>query len=320
MNDISNKLYRSGIIPVVKINKAEQAVELAKALMAGGIYCMELTFRTAAAAEAIALISKEVPEMLVGAGTVLNAQQAQQAVEAGAKFVVTPGLCKETVERCKELETPIYPGCCTPSDISEAMAMGLTELKFFPAESAGGVNMLKSLSGPYAKVKFIPTGGISTENMCEYLSCRNVLAAGGSWMVKESLIENEDWAAITELARQAVEVMLGYTFLHMGINCPDAETANSVSGAFGDLLGWSLNENPKSIFAGKYFEVTKSPFLGKMGHICIGTNNLDRAYDRFLRKGFTLNEGTAQYDEEGHMTVVYLNDEFGGFAVHFLLN
>lgn len=185
--EIYNKIGEVGIIPVIKLNRVEDAIPLANALLAGGIPVAEVTFRTESAAEGIALIRREVPQMLVGAGTVLSTEQAIAAVEAGAQFVVSPGSNGKIIDKVLDSGVVMIPGVATPTEIEAAMGRGLSVVKFFPAEALGGVAMLKALAGPYPQMKFVPTGGISAGNMQDYLQQKNVLAVGGSWMVQKDL-------------------------------------------------------------------------------------------------------------------------------------
>lgn len=184
---VYNKIGEVGIIPVIKLNRVEEAVPLAQALLAGGIPVAEVTFRTEAAAAGIAAIRREFPQMLVGAGTVLTTEQATAAIDAGAQFVVSPGSNGKIIDRVLTAGVAMIPGVATPTEIEAAMEKGLRVLKFFPAEALGGVAMLKALAGPYPQIKFVPTGGISAGNMKEYLHQKNVLAVGGSWMIHSDL-------------------------------------------------------------------------------------------------------------------------------------
>jgi len=204
MNPIFEKLSEFRIVPVIVINDAAQAVPLAKALLEGGLPCAEVTFRTAAAADAIRAITRELPEMLVGAGTVLTCEQVDRAIDAGAKFLVAPGLNPETVKHSRGV--PFLPGAITPTEIEAALALGLEVVKFFPAEAAGGVKMLQALSAPYKNLKFVPTGGIGPANLHSYLGLKCVAACGGSWMVKDDLINSGNFAEITKLTKEAVEL------------------------------------------------------------------------------------------------------------------
>jgi 2-dehydro-3-deoxyphosphogluconate aldolase/(4S)-4-hydroxy-2-oxoglutarate aldolase len=175
MNDIFEQLYNYGLVPVIKITKTENAVPLAKALAEGGLNCAEITFRTACAKDAIKAVTDALPTMLVGAGTVLTPEQADEAIEAGAKFIVSPGLNPRVVKHCLEKGVPVLPGCATPSEVEQALELGLKAVKFFPAEAAGGLNMIKSMSAPYGGLKFMPTGGINEENMLQYLAFDKIL-------------------------------------------------------------------------------------------------------------------------------------------------
>jgi 2-dehydro-3-deoxyphosphogluconate aldolase/(4S)-4-hydroxy-2-oxoglutarate aldolase len=207
MNNIFIQLGEIGIIPVITIDEATQAIPLGKALLDGGLPCAEITFRTAAAAEAIQRMSSVYPQMLVGAGTVLTIEQAKQAKAAGACFVATPGFDMAVVDYCQENEFPITPGVMTPTDINQALTKGLKLLKFFPAEAAGGIKTLKAISAPYVGVKFIPTGGIHINNFADYLGLPMVYACGGSWIAKTELISSGQFETISQLAREAVSLV-----------------------------------------------------------------------------------------------------------------
>jgi len=207
MNEILEKIQKIGIVPVVVLEHVEDAKPLAKALCEGGLPCAEVTFRTEAAEESIRILSKEFPEMLVGAGTVLTTDQVDRAVAAGAKFIVSPGLNPKVVEYCVKKNIPVTPGCSNASDIEAALEFGLDVVKFFPAEAAGGLTMIKALAAPYVGVKFMPTGGINATNVKDYLAYDRILACGGSWMVKGDLVKAGDFARITELTKEAVQIV-----------------------------------------------------------------------------------------------------------------
>ena len=207
MNAVLEKLSKIGIVPVVKIDRAEDAVPLAKALCAGGLPCAEVTFRTDAAAAAIKAMTENFPEMCVGAGTVLNAAQVDAAVEAGAQFIVSPGLNPRTVRYCLDKNVPITPGTSSPSDIEQAIELGLDVVKFFPAEQSGGLAKIKAMSAPFPQFKVMPTGGISLKNLKEYLSAPVIAACGGSYMVTADLIDGQKWDEITSLCRESVKIV-----------------------------------------------------------------------------------------------------------------
>lgn len=204
MNTIFEQLAKMRLVPVIVIKDAANAVPLAKALCEGGLPCAEVTMRTPQAADAIRAISSAVPDILLGAGTVLTIQQVDIAINAGAKFIVSPGLNPEVVRYCQSKDVPVLPGVCTPTEVEQALGLGLKALKFFPAEAAGGANMIKALSGPYGDVTFMPTGGITQKNLHDYLSVKSVFACGGSWMVTDELISMGNFDKITELTRDAV--------------------------------------------------------------------------------------------------------------------
>ena len=192
-----------GVVPVVVLEDAEQAVPTAKALLKGGINAMEITFRTAAAKESIARVAAEVPEMIVGAGTVVNVQQVHDAVEAGAKFVVSPGSDAEVIAEAIKLNVPITPGVVTPSEIMLGLKLGIRVFKFFPAETFGGLKTIKALAGPFPQIKFLPTGGINQNNAEEYFKNPKILAVGGSWMVSKDMINAGDFDGIAEKSAAA---------------------------------------------------------------------------------------------------------------------
>ena len=183
MNRILEKIQKIGIVPVVVLDDPKDAAPLAEALCKGGLPCAEVTFRTAAAEESIRIMTERFPDMLVGAGTVLTIEQADRARAAGARFIVSPGLNPAVVRHCMEIGIPVIPGTATPSDVEAAMGLGLDVVKFFPAEQAGGIAMIKAMSAPYTQMKFMPTGGVNAQNLNTYLASDKVLACGGSWMV-----------------------------------------------------------------------------------------------------------------------------------------
>lgn len=207
MVNVIGELEKNGVLPVVILENSENATNVARALSEAGISCVEITFRTDAAEESIRNITKEYPEMLVGAGTILSIEQVKQAVEAGAKFVVSPGFNPKVVEYCLKEDIPIIPGVCTPTEIEMALRHGINVLKFFPAEAVGGIKYIKAISAPYSQVRFLPTGGINEVNLCDYLSFEKVVACGGSWMVKQELIKNSDYEEIKKITMLAVETV-----------------------------------------------------------------------------------------------------------------
>ncbi|MEA3336271.1 MAG: bifunctional 4-hydroxy-2-oxoglutarate aldolase/2-dehydro-3-deoxy-phosphogluconate aldolase [Chloroflexota bacterium] len=207
MNTTLQQLGDMGLIPVVAIDDAEDAPDLGEALLQGGLPCVEITFRTAAATDAIQSIAARFPEMVVGAGTVLSVAQAEEAVSRGASFIVSPGFDPQVVDWCLDNDVAVMPGVMTPSEITAALNKDLPVLKFFPAEAAGGVKLLKAIGGPFVGVKFVPTGGINVTNLPDYLRLPAVHACGGSWIVKRQLIADGDFDAIARLTAEAVEIV-----------------------------------------------------------------------------------------------------------------
>ena len=205
--NLFDELKKIGIVPVVVIDDAKDAEALAEALIKGGLPCAEVTFRTAAAAEAISRISAKFPEMLVGAGTVLTTEQVDRAVAAGAKFIVAPGLNPKVVSYCIEKGIPVCPGTQTPSEMEQAMDFGLHTVKFFPAEPSGGLNMIKAVAAAYTTLTFMPTGGINAKNVRDYLAYDKIVACGGSWMVKKDLIKAGKFDEIEAMVAEAAQIV-----------------------------------------------------------------------------------------------------------------
>ena len=203
MMTIEERFEDFGVVPVVVLDDVKDALPLAKALTEGGLPCAEVTFRTEAAEESIKVMAEAYPDMVVGAGTVLTIEQVDAAVKAGAKFIVSPGFDLEIVDYCLEKEIPIFPGCVTPSEVAQAVKRGLKVVKFFPAEPAGGVAMIKAMAAPYNQLRFMPTGGIGTQNLKDYLEFNKIICCGGSWMVKADLIKNGEFDKICKLTKEA---------------------------------------------------------------------------------------------------------------------
>ena len=203
------RLRNAGVVPVVVLDRAEDAVPVARAMLAGGVDVMEITFRTAAAAEAIRNVAAECPEMLVGAGTVLTVEQCEKAVALGAKFIVSPGFDAEIVDWCVERGVAVAPGCVTPTEIMAALKRGLSVVKFFPAGIYGGLKAMKALAAPFGQVKFIPTGGVSADNLAEYAAAPFVHAVGGSWLCPKADVAAGNFARVTELCAQSRRIVDG---------------------------------------------------------------------------------------------------------------
>lgn len=318
MNPILEQICRIGIIPVIAIDDAKKAVPLARSLVEGGLPAAEVTFRTCAAEEAMRAIAAEVPEMLLGAGTVLNHEQVDRALAAGAKFIVSPGFNPDTVRYVKAKGGLILPGTATPGEMEQAMAFGLEAVKFFPAEQNGGVAKLKAIAGPYKALKWMPTGGVSAKNLMDYLSFDQVVACGGTWMVKKDLIQQENWAEITRLSREAVRTMLGFSLDHVGVNCGSEAEADRLARTLCDMFGFAYQMGNSSVQALHAVECTKAPGRGTHGHIAIATSNVDRAVYHLGLCGIRCLPETCKTDAKGNTKAIYIDGEFGGFAIHLV--
>ncbi|MBO7392660.1 MAG: bifunctional 4-hydroxy-2-oxoglutarate aldolase/2-dehydro-3-deoxy-phosphogluconate aldolase [Abditibacteriota bacterium] len=308
------KIGNLGIVPVVVMNDVENAVPLANALIKGGLPVAEVTLRTAAAEESIRRMANET-DILVGAGTVLSTEQADKAIKAGAKFIVSPGLNPDVVKFCQDKGVAITPGTSNPTDIEAAMGLGLKVVKFFPAEPMGGVKTLKAIAGPYKMMKFLPTGGITTKTVADYLSLPCVLACGGSWMVKPATVDAKKFDEVEAITRESVQLMLGFDLAHLGINCADADSALECANTLGGLFDLEVKPGNSSNFVSTIFEIMKGNGSGDNGHIAIRTNNIWRAIAYLESKGIEVDMSTAKGDP---MIAVYLKDQYYGFTIHLL--
>ena len=317
MNAVLEEISKIGIVPVIALDDAKDAEPLAKALVEGGIPCAEVTFRTACAADVIKIMTTKYPELLVGAGTVLTTEQVDRAVEAGAKFIVSPGLNPKVVKYCVDKGIPVTPGTSNPSDVEQAIELGLEVVKFFPAEQAGGLAMIKAMSAPYVNMKFMPTGGINADNLTSYLDFKKIIACGGSWMVKKDLVAAGKFDEITRLTRQAVEKMLGFEVRHVGVNLTSEAEAEELADKFSDMFGFEKKVGNSSIFSGTGFELMKNGGRGTHGHIAIATNYIERAIYHLERRGFKFDKDSAVV-KDVKLKAIYFEGEFGGFGVHLV--
>ena len=316
MITVLETLEKIGIVPVIKIDDAEKAVPLAKALAAGGIPCAEITFRTAQGEEAVRRIAKEAPDVLLGAGTVLTTEQVDCAIGAGAQFIVSPGFNPRVVEYCIQKGIPIIPGCANPSDVERALEFGLEVVKFFPAEQAGGLKYIKAISAPYANLKFIPTGGINAGNVAKYIAFEKILACGGSWMADSDLINAGEFEKIAALSREAMLTMLGFTVMYVGTNAKGDEAAIKAAQLLSSMFGFVSMNGTNSIFTGDSTEALKASAPGAHLHIAVGTNSIARAVAWLERNGIEIDHAGAKKDAKGGMIAVCLKETILGFAVH----
>ena len=317
--DFLDKLSLAGLVPVIAINNADDAVPLCKALSDGGLPVAEITFRTAAAEESIRRVHEALPDVLLCAGTVLTTDQVDRAVNAGAAAIVSPGLNPEVVRYCIEKNIPVCPGTANPSDIEVALSLGLKAVKVFPAEAIGGIKLIKSMAAPYGDMRFMPTGGVNENNMLDYLAFPKILCCGGSWMVPKDAVEAHDWARITALTRSAVNKMLGLELRHVGINAGSSEKALEDAKCLAALLGWEINDGNSSVYCGTSFEIMKKPTArGTHGHIAIACNSVKRARWHLEHRGFAFEDDSTAAIKNGKVAALYLKNEIAGFAVHLM--
>ncbi len=320
MADILKKIHGIGIVPVIALENVEDAAPLAQALCNGGLPVAEVTYRTACAHDAMIEMKKACPQMLVGAGTVLTKEQVDSALDAGAEFIVSPGLNPEVVRYCQEKNVPILPGTANASDIEVALSLGLTAVKFFPAEPLGGIKMISALAAPYTQMKFMPTGGVSPKNMKDYLSNPKIIACGGTWMIDKKAMQEKNFAKIEELTRQAVREMLEIKIKHIGINVPTAE-AKATAEMMARLFQGAVSETSKGYFGSPLIEVMNEGYhVGTHGHIAMGVSSTERAMAYFKALGYEFDEESVTYDAHGDAKFAYFKGEFAGFGVHLVNN
>lgn len=311
------EIRKRGIVPVVTIQNVEDANPLAAALIAGGLDIVEVTFRSNVAYEAIKEIHKMYPQMIILAGTILTIEQVNQAVEAGAQVLVSPGFNRKIVEYCLNKGIQIIPGCSSPSDLEQAIECGLKIVKFFPAEANGGIDAIKAISAPYGSLQFMPTGGVNEQNLMNYLSFDKVIACGGTFMCTTEMIQNKEWERITNQTKLAIRNMLNFEFAHLGVNLIEEELVNSVNQFKSLLHTETIRETSKSTFV-DFVEIMHDENFGRCGHLGISTLDIDRAIYYLSKQKFSFNFESIKYDEKMKKKFVYLNEEVSGFKIHLL--
>jgi 2-dehydro-3-deoxyphosphogluconate aldolase/(4S)-4-hydroxy-2-oxoglutarate aldolase len=317
--DVMKRLHGIGIIPAIVLDRVEDAAPLADALCKGGLPAAEVTFRTPAAHDAMIAMKKQRPELIVGAGTVLTKEQVDSAIDAGAEFIVSPGLNPEIVKYCQEKGVAVCPGISTASELEQALALGLHTVKFFPAEAMGGIKTIKALCGPYKNMTFLPTGGVNSNNMLDYLSFNKIFAVGGTWMVSADLIKNGKFDQVEKISKDAVLKMLGMHVKHIGINCTEAD-GKETADKFASLLQGSVRETSKGYFGSELVEVMVKEHFGTKGHIAIGVNSVERALAYYRAVGVAFDEESITYDDAGDAKFAYFKEEIGGFKIHLVNN
>ncbi|MBQ9392600.1 MAG: bifunctional 4-hydroxy-2-oxoglutarate aldolase/2-dehydro-3-deoxy-phosphogluconate aldolase [Oscillospiraceae bacterium] len=319
MKNAADMIFSTGILPVLNVKHMENVDPLAQILRKTGIRSIELLFRNENAAKILSAMKTRHPELAVGAGTIMTIPQAQAAIDAGADYIVCPGYDQRLVDWCCKREILIVPGCPNASDLQLAYASGLRVAKFFPAEQLGGLGAVKLLSGAFSGMKFIVTGGISMDSLSSYLRSPVIAACGGSFLAPAADLDSGNYEHIEALCTQAVELSMGFSVAHVGINAPDEAGALDTAQRLSDLFAVAPAMKNRSVFAGTLAECMKGTGRGVHGHIAIRTNSVERAVAFLRERGATFDMDTAGYDGSGRLKFVYLNQEIGGFALHLTL-
>ena len=308
----------TGILPAIVFKSQAWIEPLGKILKKTGFGAVEVLFRSAGASEAVREFKRKFPYLFVGAGTVLTCEQASEAFEAGADFIISPGYGDKLVDFCLQRNKLIIPGCSSASEIQRAYEAGLRVLKLFPAERLGGVGAVKDLAAPFSGVEFIPTGGINMDNLDGYMQNNRVLAVGGSFMAPYSLLESERYEAVADLYEKAARAAVGFRFAHVGVNCQsDAEAVDSAR-RLSALFGFPVTEKANSVYSGTGVEYLCRGGYGEKGHIGISTYSMERAITYLKARGAEFIEESRKYDAAGNLSCVYLKEEIAGFAVHIV--
>lgn len=313
MNELLQKISVTGLIPVVKIEDATLAAPLMAALKKAGLFCAEITFRTAAAEDAIKNIKKAFPDILLGAGTVLSKEQVDCAMAAGASFIISPGFNPEVVKYCVDNHILIIPGASTASEMEQALSMGINTIKFFPAELNGGLKAIKSYVGPYKNLRFMPTGGINADNLNDYLSFPSVIACGGSWIADPGLIAKQDFEAITAIASQAVGKMLGLQLSSIEFSIDDeGDKIRKINELLQDCFDFSAASQTAPACASLAARARSSQAAISLQ---VSTNYIDRAINYLKLKNWRFKEATARYDTKGGLLSMEIDGGSDGFTL-----
>lgn len=314
MSDVLKEIARIGMIPVLSIDQSSRALPLARALSAGGLPLMEVMFRTEAAAECIALIARHMPDFLVGAGTVLSVEQAQQAVDCGARFLVAPGFNPELVRWARQRDIPIVPGCVSPSEVDAARLLGLKVLKFFPAVENGGVRAMELLSGPFPEISFVPTGDLTLPLAVDYLSCRKVAAAGGDFMLSYADIYADHYPQITASVRQALATYFNFHLKYIAVQAADALPAAQQAAVL--LQDFNI-ATPADEALLRQLPPDTAPAAGR-GLIAVGTRDAERAYYYLRRCGLDFAADSLCRSADGRLLSARLKLNFHDFALQLM--
>jgi 2-dehydro-3-deoxyphosphogluconate aldolase/(4S)-4-hydroxy-2-oxoglutarate aldolase len=315
MNDVLKHIELLGVIPVAIVEDENKAVSLAKTLCENGLPVIEVTLRTHTAVRVVEQIVKGFPDMLVGAGTVLTVDDAQTVIDAGARFIVSPGFSAKIVEYCLNKSIPVIPGVVTPTEIQQALEYGLEVVKFFPAEASGGLSYLKAVAAPFKGLKFIPTGGIEQSTLLSYLQFPKVLACGGSWMVHPEMLKTDQFEKIASLTRQAITAVLGFELRHIGMYTGSTSDAYKATAQLAKMIQFSVRETEASLFSEKNTDELQLTSSGDF--IVLRTNFIERAIAYLAQKGIAIKPDTKQI-LNGQLIAVDVNLEIEGFALRLI--
>ncbi len=313
----TERLANNAVVPTVAIEDVKSAAPTAKALLAGGIDVMEITLRTDAGLASIEEVAKKCPDILVGAGSVINLEQAKASIAAGAKFIVSPGFDEEIVKYCLENDVTVTPGCVTPTEVMAAVKLGVNVINFFPANAHGGLTAMRALAEQFGNITFIPTGGVNAENIGEYTAEPYIHTVSGSWICTKEDIIAENYDKITMLCKEAVMNSLGFEMVHVGINTENEEKATKAAEAFSDMFLFSIRNGSNFIFSGPHIEMMKSTTPGVLGHVAIRTNNIHRAVAFLEKRGYAM-DPSKQKEVRGKTVPIYLEAKVEGFGIQLM--
>lgn len=318
MNRATDRIMELGILPVIHVKDPAWQEPLAQALIDGGLPAIEVLCRSESALDILKSMKQNHPEMTVGAGTVMTVEMAEAAVKAGADFIVSPGYDQQMIDTCKSWGIPVIPGCSTSTELQRAYVSGLRLVKFFPTETAGGIKAMSDFAGPFKGMKFLPTGGISLDNLESYLSSNVIGACGGSFVAPKATLEQGDWAAVTEKCRKARQAALGFRLAHIGINHGSEAEGRQTADLLCRLLNMAPVAHKACTFAGTAVECNYFMGPGEKGHIGFRTYSMTRALAWLTEQGAALREDFRKYDSDGNLSCVYLRDDIAGFAIHIV--
>lgn len=316
MGKATDRIQQIGILPVAILDDPALTAPLANALCRGGIPCMEVLFRSKGALERMKEMKAARPEMFVGAGTILFVEQAAEAIDNGADFIVSPGFDPEMLALCQSRGVDLIPGCTSASEVQQAYKAGLRVVKYFPSKNLGGLPAIEDLAGPFAGMKFLPTGGITIDELPAFMSSPAIAAVGGSFVGTRLTLERGDFAEIEARCRLCMSYSLGFELAHIGLNHGSREEARQTAELLCGLLSVTPTEQDDCIRAGDWFECGKGP--GERGHVGFRTNSVMRALAWARFRGLEIDERYSRYDESGELTDFCLKQQIAGFAIHFM--